>query len=131
MSSDRKNCARRCLGLKGEALAADYLARAGYSILNRNFRRRGGELDIVAKQGQVLVFVEVKTRSGLSCGYPAEAVTPAKRKKIIRAARAFLADWPGPEPLARFDVLEVFWTSRGPEINHLLNAFEAADFDEE
>jgi putative endonuclease len=72
------------LGRFGEQLAADYLARRGYVILDRNWRSSGGEIDIVARHDGETVFVEVKTRSGLAFGNPLDAITPAKHARLRR-----------------------------------------------
>jgi len=72
------------LGRRGEQLAADYLVRSGYTILDRNWRSSEGEIDIVARQGNETVFVEVKTRSGLAFGNPLEAITPVKHARLRR-----------------------------------------------
>ncbi|MDH4320703.1 MAG: YraN family protein [Desulfobulbaceae bacterium] len=98
---------RLTLGDRGEELAVGHLRKLGYRILCRNYRRREGEIDIVAEDGAVLVFVEVKTRSGVSCGDPLEAVTPRKRGQIARTAMRYLAENDCHDRPARFDVLGV------------------------
>ena len=77
-------------GATGEQLAADWLVRHGYRLLARNWRSPLGELDIVCEQGEELVFVEVKARHGIRLGAPEEAVTPAKQRRLIRAAGSYL-----------------------------------------
>lgn len=97
---------RQALGAEGEAAAAAALGRAGYRVLESNLRTPFGEIDLLARQGGVLCFVEVKTRSSGAFGHPAEAVTPAKQGRM-REAAAFLAQarrWDGP---CRFDVVAV------------------------
>jgi putative endonuclease len=79
------------LGRRGEQVAAEYLERAGMRILDRNWRCAGGEIDIVAAEGQVLVICEVKTRSGTRYGTPLEAITRAKRTRLRRLAALWLA----------------------------------------
>ena len=74
----------------GEKLAAEHLKRLGYLILDTNFRCREGEIDIVARQGDTLVFVEVRTRRGSAFGTPQESLTPAKGRKIIITAQTYL-----------------------------------------
>ncbi len=98
---------RLTLGRQGEEHAVGHLRRLGYRILCRNYRRREGEIDIVAEDGAVLVFVEVKTRSGGSCGDPLEAVTARKRGQIARAAMRYLAENDAHHRPARFDVVGV------------------------
>ncbi|HQP12145.1 MAG TPA: YraN family protein [Candidatus Omnitrophota bacterium] len=80
------------LGRRGEALAAEYLKKAGYRIVACNFRNALGEIDIVARDGAILCFVEVKTRSSDDFGGPAEAVSLFKQRKLIQLARAFLKE---------------------------------------
>ena len=102
------------LGLRGEDLACGFLRRRGYKILYRNFRgRRGGEVDIVCLDGDTLVFVEVKTRTGADFGRPLEAVNAAKRKLISRGALAWLQLLDNPDILFRFDVVEIVLPPRG------------------
>jgi putative endonuclease len=79
------------LGRRGEQIAMEYLERAGMRILDRNWRCAGGEIDIVAAEGQVLVICEVKTRSGTRYGTPLEAITRAKRTRLRRLAAQWLA----------------------------------------
>jgi putative endonuclease len=79
------------LGRRGEQIATEYLERAGMRILDRNWRCAGGEIDIVAAEGQVLVICEVKTRSGTRYGTPLEAITRAKRTRLRRLAALWLA----------------------------------------
>jgi putative endonuclease len=81
---------RQDLGKWGESLAADYLGQRGYLLLERNARTPYGELDLVMRQGQVTVFVEVKTRASGACGLPEESITPRKQAHLLNAARAFL-----------------------------------------
>jgi putative endonuclease len=96
------------LGRRGEDLACEFLRRQGYKALYRNFRgRRGGEVDIVCRDGDTLVFVEVKTRTGADFGRPLEAVNAAKRKLISRGALAWLQLLDNPDILFRFDVVEI------------------------
>jgi putative endonuclease len=98
---------RQTLGKHGEDLAAEELERRGYEILARRFRTRCGEIDIVANDGDVLVFVEVKARGGDECGTAAEAVTPRKQRKVVRMATAYLAAHEVFERPCRFDVVTV------------------------
>ena len=97
----------RSLGIQGETLAADYLAGKGYRIVARNYRFRRNEIDIIATHGNVLCFVEVKTRTSLDKGHPAEAVTIHKQHEIIRAARYYLATESTPDTDCRFDVIAI------------------------
>lgn len=110
------------VGRFGEQLAATYLSDAGLSILERNWRCSDGELDIVASDGEVLIFVEVKTRSTVAFGDPAEAVNPAKVLRLRRLALRWLAehrDVPYWSQL-RFDVVAVVRLAPGgPSVRHL------------
>lgn len=92
-------------GKVGEQAAEKYLKGLGYKILERNFRTRWGELDIIAKEGDCLVFAEVKTRHNDSFGRPEEAVTRAKQKHLIKAAQIYLSQTKQAHALWRIDVL--------------------------
>src|SRR6266536_4997850 len=95
-------------GARGETLACRYLKRNGYKVLFRNFRgRSGGEIDVVCRDNDTLVFVEVKTRAAEDFGRPFEAVDRAKRKRISRGGLAWLRMLDNPDILFRFDVVEV------------------------
>jgi putative endonuclease len=112
------------LGAAGEAEAEKALARAGLTILARRFRCRAGEIDLVALDGRVVVFVEVKTRRGTGYGRPAEAVTARKRGHMVHAARVFLARLGPPSPPCRFDVVEVLPGADGTlRARHIRDAF--------
>lgn len=115
---------RRSLGAAGEAFACDYLRDSGYTILERNWRCRRGELDIVTRRGGTTVFVEVKARTGSSFGEPEEAVTRAKARRIRALAAEYLAGAP-PCGVVRFDVIAVKLDPDGDllELNHLRDAF--------
>jgi len=95
------------LGRLGELAALSHLVDKGYRILERNYRFRRNEIDIIALHDRTLCFIEVKTRASCSMGHPLEAVTPEKQKEIIRAATAYLASLKGPEPDCRFDVIGI------------------------
>ena len=116
---------RQILGKTGEDLACGELERRGYAIVARRYRRRGGELDIIARDGATLVFIEVKARDGRAFGEAAEAVTAVKRRRITRVAedyirRHHLSDCP-----CRFDVVSIHFDSGRPEIEVFQNAFDA------
>jgi putative endonuclease len=98
---------RRELGAAGEELAAEWYRRAGYQIVARNWRCREGELDLVVRGHGVVVFCEVKTRSSARFGVPAEAVTPAKQRRIRALAIQFLRQHPQRSKGIRFDVAAV------------------------
>jgi putative endonuclease len=112
------------LGRWGEDLAVGYLEGAGLTVLARNWRCAHGELDIVAVDGPTVVFCEVKTRTGPGFGDPAEALVPAKVRRIRRLAATWLAETSRGWPDLRFDVVSVV-CRRGaePTIEHLRGAF--------
>ncbi|MFD4180787.1 YraN family protein [Rhodococcus sp. NPDC058514] len=112
------------LGARGEELAAGHLTRAGMTILERNWRCRYGELDLIARDGDAVVFVEVKTRSGRGYGTPAEAVTFAKQGRIRRLAGLWLSGQAHGWRQVRFDVVAVVIESgRDPVLEHLRSVF--------
>lgn len=116
---------RSDLGSKGEKIAADFLRKKGYTIVCKNFRCRSGEVDIIARQGGVLVFVEVKTRRSASFGSPAAAVTPRKQQQIAKAALEYLARENLFDTEARFDVVSILVAADGePRIELIQDAFE-------
>lgn len=112
------------LGRRGEDLAHRYLESEGLVVLARNWRCREGELDIVATDGNTLVICEVKTRSGIGYGIPAEAVTYAKIAKIRRITHQWMSEWRLRFPVIRFDVVSIVWPQDGePELDHIQDAF--------
>src|SRR5690242_12930757 len=112
------------LGLHGERIAAAYLTDAGLRVLDRNWRCREGELDIVAREGDALVFCEVKTRRGTGFGHPVEAVTPTKQRRLRLLAQRWLAAHDEHAPDLRFDVVGVLVPPAGPaRVVHLRGAF--------
>ena len=118
--------AKDVLGRSGEALAAGFLEAQGMRIVDRNWRCREGEIDIVAKDGDWIVFVEVKTRQSDAAGDPVEAVTFAKQQQLTRLALSYLKRYGLLEHSARFDVVAIVWPDDAatPEITHYRNAFE-------
>ncbi|MHB8450394.1 MAG: YraN family protein [Mycobacteriales bacterium] len=117
------------LGQLGEDLAAQFLAAAGLVVVDRNWRTRAGELDIVALDGDLLVVCEVKTRQSVRFGTPLEAVTPAKAARIRRLASQWLRERRGCVPqgrvsAVRFDVLSVLCHPASPAVvEHLQGVF--------
>ncbi len=111
------------LGDAGENLARDFLKEKGFKILEENYRTRWGELDLIARDGETLVFVEVKTRSQKRFGSPLEAVTEDKRRRIIRMARTYLLEKGLQDPAARFDVIGIDLAEGAPRIDWIPNAF--------
>lgn len=110
------------LGQRGEGLAARYLQRKGYRIISRNFHARRGEIDLVCRDGDCLVFVEVKTRGPGGLGFPEDAVTVAKQQRLKRAVNAYLARLPAPPVSCRIDVISIEQPTNGEEkITHYEN----------
>jgi putative endonuclease len=112
------------LGDRGENLAARYLRNQGYKIIVRNYRSEVGEIDIVARDGRTIVFVEVKSRA-YDDPEPEDQVNDLKRHQITKAAKMYLGRYGTPQPPARFDVVAVVWPNgRDPIIRHTPHAFE-------
>ena len=95
------------LGAKGEEVAVSYLKSKGYRIVERNYRIRFGEIDIIAEQGDDLVFIEVKTRSGTLFGSPFESVTKQKQKQLSKVALEYISKQGFHDRPARFDVVGI------------------------
>ena len=119
MQTAQKNFHKKLLGRAGENLAAKELKRAGYVILERNFTTHVGEIDIIAKDGDVIVFVEVKTRTSDDFGAPSEAVGREKRRKYGLVAQEYLLRKKCADVPCRFDVIEI----ENDRINHIEDAF--------
>ena len=117
----------KLLGNNGERKAVHFLRQQGYRILERQHRHQFGEIDIIALDGDQIVFVEVKTRRTTDAGKPFEAVDLTKQKKIARAALAWLKAQRRLNQSCRFDVISIVWESENgsPEIDHFKHAFEA------
>lgn len=118
---------RKSLGNWGEEQAARYLRRRGYNIIERNFSCRYGEIDIIARRGGFIVFVEVKLRKDAGFAEAREFVDWSKQRRILSAAGLWLSSHE-PEAQPRFDVIEVYAPegerSRRVEINHIEDAFQ-------
>ncbi len=95
------------IGRKGEEAAVNLLKRRGYKIIEQNYKNKLGEIDIIAKDKKTLCFIEVKTRTNLKFGYPQEAVTAAKQKKINKVALSYLKQYNLFNIPARFDIVSV------------------------
>lgn len=109
-------------GAIGEKLAVSYLIKNNYKIIDRNFKCKLGEIDIIATIDDVVVFVEVKTRKSLIYGYPYEAVTLSKQQKIIKTAHSYIKLKKIMDKQYRFDIIEVYLNG-SIRINHIKNAF--------
>ncbi len=117
---------RAAAGRDAELLVCAHIERQGMRVAARNFRRRGGEIDIVARDGDTLVFVEVRFREEGDFGAPEETVTPLKRRRIVAAARAYLSTIsPTTWKEARFDVAAVEGSGPAAVIRYYRNAFDA------
>lgn len=118
------DCAPGEAGRQGERLAARFLRRQGFRILRRNCRARGGEIDLIARDGDEVVFVEVKTRTSRQWGDPEDSVTPTKQRRISLAASSFADRYRLHTRPLRFDVVAVLLPEDGPtEFRHYRNAF--------
>jgi putative endonuclease len=118
--------ARQSLGKRGEDLACAELQRRGYAILDRRYRTRLGEIDIVARHGGAIVFVEVKARASDRFGAPAEAVTGAKQRRLVQMAVDFLSRRRLHDQPCRFDVVAVSFERGEPRIEIYEGAFDIA-----
>lgn len=113
-------------GRRGEAIAADWLEGRGLRVVARNWRAGRAEIDLVAREGKTVIFVEVKTRRLGPGGRPAEAVDGRKRRNVVRAAGAWIAAHPRTGGEFRFDVVEVTLAAGGPPlVDHIPDAFRA------
>jgi putative endonuclease len=112
------------LGKSGEEAAVAYLKKKRFQVLERGFRFRRGEIDIIARENDTLVFIEVKTRQSLEFGLPEESVTPLKQQQIRRLAEAYLATTHLCDIPCRFDIISLFYSPKdGYRIHHLRDAF--------
>ena len=112
---------KRKIGDLGESMVVDYLKENGYEILDRNYLKPYGEVDIIAFINEIVCFVEVKARKSVKFGYPREAVGYHKQQRIIKASQSYLMENGMTDYIMRFDVAEVFIESR--KINYIENAF--------
>ncbi len=115
---------RRETGRRGEEAAAAFVAALGYRIVVRNFRCRAGEIDLVALDGETIVFVEVRSRTGSGRGTPLESVDGRKQAQVGRVARYFLSARGWHERPARFDVIGIRLDAEPPSIEHVRSAFD-------
>ena len=121
---------RRLFGQEGEAEAERYLRRKGYRIIAKNLRSTVGELDLVAEDGPVLVFIEVKARRTGEYGGAVHAVHRQKQQKLIRLASQFLAQHHWTDRICRFDVVLLESTGKAAlKVEHIKNAFEVSSGD--
>ncbi|MGQ0551171.1 MAG: YraN family protein [Armatimonadota bacterium] len=120
---------RRALGASGEHAAAEWLEVRGYTVLARNVRTRSGEIDLVARQGSVVAFVEVKSRRTSRFGHPVEAIVTRKQRRLVRQATLYLHRCGLDHCTARFDAIAVHLDSDGRPvaIEHVPDAFQAGE----
>ena len=112
------------LGPAGERVAAGHLRRAGYRIVARNYRCRAGEIDLIALDGDTVVFVEVKTRAHHTAADPEINVTYHKRRQVTKVAKYFLMERSAQQRPCRFDVMAVVMPEEGdPTVEHFIDAF--------
>lgn len=122
MTAVRKST--QALGRAGEDIACEYLLKKSYVILTRRFRMFRGEIDIIARDGRTLVFVEVKARADESYGRPEESVTPGKQRQIRKIAQGYLVANPSGGLDCRFDVISIlFRGADGIRLEHFVDAF--------
>lgn len=113
------------LGKEGEELAKKFLNKKGYKIIEQNYKTPIGEIDIIARDRETLVFIEVKTRESLEFGMPFEAVNYTKRNKISKVALSYLKRFKE-TPACRFDVLSICYKNNKPEFELIRDAFESS-----
>jgi len=111
----------RILGKEGENIATGYLVKKGYQILQRNYQKRSGEIDIIALDFDEICFIEVKTRKSGTYGYPEEAIDERKLAKISETAETWLEENEKTDSLWRIDAISVVFESKNPSIIHLKN----------
>jgi putative endonuclease len=119
-----RETSKQAFGREGERVAERFLKKKGYAVVERNYRCRGGEVDLIALDRRVIVFVEVKTRTDHEFGNPLEAVEPRKQRRMIHAARFFLHEKKLHQRDARFDVVGISWPGDDPVVEHVQNAFD-------
>lgn len=119
MQITQKNFYKKLLGRVGENKAVEFLEKQGYTVIERNYKTKLGEIDIIVKKDDTIVFVEVKTRSNDLYGSPSEAVGYEKQRKYVKVASEYLLKQKTKDQSCRFDVIEII----NDEINHIIDAF--------
>lgn len=117
---------RQLIGKTGESIAARFLRNKGYRILEQNYRTRLGEIDIIARDRETLVFVEVKARNSHNFGNPKSSITLHKQRKISMVALQYLKATDQTRTKARFDVIAICGAEKSPQIELIKNAFDLA-----
>ena len=108
-------------GRLGEEIALKYIISKGGTIVEKNYRTKMGEIDLIERMNGEIVFIEVKSRSNINYGYPCEAVNYKKKRKITNVAKYYILDNSLEDISVRFDVIEIYLTDK--KINHIVNAF--------
>jgi putative endonuclease len=116
-----RNMHKKELGSKGEKMASDYLEGIGYRVLDKNFRKREGEIDLIAEKDGEIAFIEVKTRGGGGFGYPEEAVDDEKIEKMTDVANLWLEEKEKLDNSWRIDIIAIELDSGTPKITHIKN----------
>ncbi len=119
MQITQKNFYKKLLGRVGENKAVEYLKKQGYTVLEKNYKTRLGEIDVIVKKDETIIFVEVKTRTSDTYGRPSEAVGYEKQRKYVKVAQEYLLKNKLLGQKCRFDVIEIL----NEEINHIIDAF--------
>jgi len=115
---------KKQVGNRGEDIAVNFFSQKGFEIIERNYRYGHGEIDIVVKDGEILVFVEVKTRKNLEFGPPELAITKSKQRQVRKISEAYLVDKNISNTDCRIDVVAILLRKNlPPKINHIENAF--------
>jgi putative endonuclease len=125
MRRSRPPSERRSAGLQAETVAAEFLEGEGYRVLERNFTVRRGEVDLIVTDGEVLAFVEVRSRADTRFGTPEDTIGHEKIRRVVTAARHWLARHGDGDLDVRFDVVAVVGEGEGRRVRHLPDAFEA------
>ena len=120
---------RSALGKKGEDLIANYLTQRGFSIVDRNYARRMGEIDLIARKKDLLIFIEVKMRTAAPSDFDlSEVITPSKQRKIISVAKEYIARYAQDRMICRFDVALIQGPENSAQITYLEDAFREHEY---
>lgn len=123
MARTKVNRYNQVLGRAGEDYAVEFLAERGFEILARNYRCGRNEIDLIAKRGNIISFVEVKTRRTAAFGHPTAAITTSKQREIAKAAECYIHAAHHPDALYRFDVVAISFANGIPTIEFIEDAF--------
>lgn len=114
---------KKAIGIKGEDISANYLIKNGYNLIERNYRSKNGEIDLIALNNNEIVFIEVKTRTNLKYGMPIEAINYKKKRCIIKTAKEYVYKNKYKNINIRFDVIEIYLLNNMYKIRHVKNVF--------